>query len=380
MQRRRHVALTACAFACLALFAAPGAQAHSTPPTIVTSMNPISPALPPGIEVGLTASIAEELFVTNSSPTPLEVLATTGEPFLRIARSGVEANLASRDWWTSNDPNGAAPVPPSAKRGAPADWVKITTEPTWAWFDHRLHPAAVTIPLALQQANRSALLSRWSVPMRVAGQVTTVSGQVTYEPLRGGLLVRVDPPPAGIVAQILQGRLPGVLLTAPDRVDVAITGSDGSDFARITSRGVEVWTGSPTWVANVQARGEALSLGPPRWLRLSTTRSLTWLDPRLSAAQSVPSKVRNGGRTATVATWRIGLSVGGRAAALTGRVDWVPSATAARSHHTPVVPIAVGVAALIALLTGSVTWLRRRSKIGNIAATKEESGGAALKG
>lgn len=362
MQRRRYVPLTACAFACLGMVTAAPAHAHSTPPTIVTSLDSISPPLPPGIVVGLTASVAEELFVTNTSATALEVLATGGEPFLRIARTGVEANTASPDWWTSNDPTGASPVPSSAKRGAAPVWMKVTSASTWAWFDHRLHPNAVTIPFALQQASRSALLSRWSVPVRVAGQTTNLTGAVSYEPVRGGLLVHVAQQPDGVTAQILQGRLPGVLLTAAGTGDVAIAGSDGMDFARITPRGAEVWTASPTWIANVQARGEPLALGPPRWLRVSANRSLTWLDPRLAAGQAVSAAVRNAGKPAVVSRWRIGMTVAGAPAVLAGTVDWVP-ATKSRASGAPVaaiVAIVVIVGVIVFALILSLVMLRRR--------------------
>ena len=366
MQRRRLVIAAACAFACALLLGMPSADAHSTPPTIVTALDPIVPALPHGVVVGLTASIAEELYATNSTETVLAVLATDGEEFLRISKTGVQANVTSPDWWTSNNPGVTPSLPAYAKHGAAPRWVRVTAEPTWAWFDHRLHPVAVTVPAGLLKSNRTAVLSRWSVPM-VLDTPFTVSGTVSYQPIRGGFVTTIAAPPQGVTAQILQGRLPGVFLTAPEGTKVF--GANGADFARFTATGVEVWTGSLTWLTDRQARGEPLPVGTPHWAHVGDGTTLTWLEPRLAASSDVPERVLASRVPTAVKAWEIPISVYGSPARLSGEVEWVPAALPATAARRSALPFVIAGTLGIVAAGGALVFLRRRRRLGKIPAT-----------
>jgi len=127
----------------LSLGAAP-AQAHGLgDPAVRTVLDGVQPALPVGVGVDVRPSVVDELVLTNSTPVPMEVLARGGEAFLRLSSGGVQANLASPDWYTTGNPEGGAPVPPGVRGGRSTPrFVQVSALSTWAEFDPRLHPSA----------------------------------------------------------------------------------------------------------------------------------------------------------------------------------------------------------------------------------------------
>lgn len=371
---RSALALT-CLFVCataLGIAAAPSASAHTTPPTIVTTIESVQPSAPNGVSVAVATSVAEELVVTNTSSTPVEALSAKGEPFVRIVRGKVEGNFNNPDWWITNDPLGALHVPEAAKVGAAPRWVTVSSSDTWAWFDHRMHPSALVVPLAITNANRDALLSRWSVPLRYGDTALTVNGKVEYRPIRGGYFVRVNidtGKPDGvslITIGALQGRLPGLFVRVPKGHTLAIAGSDGKPFARIDDSGAEVYTASPTWIADQQARGNPPDGAPGRWLRVSTSPNLVWLDPRLAPDQDQPSAaiMAHDGITTIKMAEPIPVTIDGASTTIVGLVEWHPASSVGAKKSGGAgsfVLIGVGALAVLAGLVLVLRVLRRRA-------------------
>ena len=153
------------AFVALVLAPAP-ARAHSEIPGFRHVLDGVNPAVP-GVRIEVVTSAAAQLVAENPTPTPLEIVAEGGEGFLRIGASGVEANLASPDWYRSATPEGDGRVPSTAVAGATPNWVRISSDSAWGWFDHRLH--ATRADQAPAGARGGAIqLGSWTVPARSA--------------------------------------------------------------------------------------------------------------------------------------------------------------------------------------------------------------------
>jgi hypothetical protein len=273
-----------CLLLLVVLSAAP-ASAHEADPRVVTTLDEVSPALPAGVLVQAQAGIATQLVASNPTPTVLEVVGTSGRPFLRLSSAGVLADVGTEEFFTTSNPNGAAP---GTAQDGPPRWVQVSAGSSWGWYDHRLHPEQQAAP---QDELREVRLGGFEVPLRYGAQDVVARGTVRFRPLLGSFLVSADPGPQGLSVQALPGRLPAVFLSAPAGTDVAVAGRDGEPFLRITERGVEVNERSRTHVEDRQARGRAA--GPPSTtpafrLVAPGTRSYTWLDARLRYPDDLP--------------------------------------------------------------------------------------------
>jgi hypothetical protein len=316
------VATVALTVALVAGTAAP-ASAHSADPRVRTTLSAVEPALPAAVVVQVQASLAAQLVADNPTPTPLEVLGLSGEPFLRLSSAGVEADVTSEDFLSTSSPTGA--VPPEAGRDEPPRWVRISAGSSWGWFDHRLHPDDVTAPADVQRRVR---LSTWEVPLRYGGRPHVARGSVDVEPLLGAFVVTADPAAAPLAVQALPGRLPGVFLSNPERRPFTVLGVDGEPFLRFGPAGVEVNTASRTHVEDRQARGEGA--GPPSpeprfELVDAEGTSYTWLDVRLRYRDDLPpdDALRADGPV-VVDRWEVPVEGLEGVPALTGEVRWVP--------------------------------------------------------
>ncbi len=328
--RLSHVPVVLAATGTLLLVCAIPAAAHSADPRIVTTVEQVAPDLPGDVVIEARAGIASQLVAANPTTVPLEVLGRRGEPFLRLSRSGVEANLASPDFYETSNPNGSVAGAPAAVRaspGASARWVRISDGASWGWYDHRLHPASYPVPT---DQRIPAVLARFEVPFRYGTQAVRVTGQIVFKPLLGGLRVDGPDPVDGIAVDVLQGRLPGLLLRVTTAESVIVRGRDGEPFLRVAGRGVEVNLASRTYVEDRQARGE--QAGPPavdaRWKVVGGT-SYSWLDARLRYEQDAPDgKVRSSSEITTLRRWFVPVEVDGAQEQIAGTISWVPVADA----------------------------------------------------
>jgi hypothetical protein len=347
------------------------AAGHEADPRLETTVDEVVPPLPAAVVVQAQAGLAAQLVVDNPTPTVLEVLATGGEPFLRISSAGVQANLSSPDFFTTSNPTGATAGVPDAATSP--RWVQISTGSSWGWYDHRLHPPGLGPP---PDAERPARLAGWVVPLRYGDQPVEVRGSVRFQPLLGTFLVTADPAPDGLLVQALPGKLPGLFLSNPQRLPVTVLGRDGEPFVRFTERGVEVNVASRTHVEDRQARG--VPVGPPE----PTPRfelvepggtSYTWLDARLRYPQELPPPdVLMADRPTVVDDWQVPVLRDGQQGELTGEIRWVPQAAAAPPSaaapggtadepRSVTAPLALGLAGLAALAAG-VLAVRRRAR------------------
>jgi hypothetical protein len=299
----------------------------------------VEPPLP-GVTVQAAATLAEQLVVANPTPTVLEALAPTGEVFLRIGPDGVEGNLSSPAWYRSTTPDPGVVIPPEARAGAEPRWGRVSREPSWGWFDERMHRP------------------QFEVQLRYGDGIVRVRGHHEIPP-RGTFAYKLSTPlPVGLRAAVLGGFVPALSIEVTGDEVVAVSGAGGEPFARVGPSGAEVNEASPQWTLTAAARrqvptGAVGTAEAPRWRVVEAGPRLTWLDGRLA------------GRVGLSTQWEVPVTVGDRPAVLRGATTWVvaaeiPRLTLERSRpwwRGLAVPI--GVAAFGSVLLAASVLLRR---------------------
>jgi hypothetical protein len=337
------------------------AGAHEVDPSVLTVIDSIAPSVD-GVHIAVVTSVTTQLVATNDTDRVLEVLADSGEAFLRIGPDGVEANLASPTWYLTNSPLGTATVPAGVSAGDPPRWGRVSKERTWGWFDHRLHPNEVTSVLG------GADTPRFTISMRWGGTELTVRGHLEQRTSRVVYASTFESLPAadtGLVVQLLQGRAPGVLLQWSGRGEVVVEGAEGEPFARLSSTGAEVNRHSGTWQFSAQAQDQDLAGvdvdpgAPPDWFLVSPSPSLAWLDERALIADD-----------ATERAWEIPLTIAGEPATIRGRSSVTEVALGAGptagsgSDSGGGATVAVVLVAALASTAGVICLLRRPGRSG----------------
>lgn len=335
------------------------AGAHEGLPGLTNVLDSVTPPVP-GVGVQVVASVADELVVSNPTPTPLEVLAESGQPFLRIDASGVKANLNSASWYLDNDPIGAAPVPARAVPGAPADWVQVSAAPSWGWFDHRLHAQSLAVPPTTKRGV-AVRVSSWLVPMTYGHEAVTVRGHRQYRVPTGYLtsVLLGGPPGPGLEAGVVGGALPAFFLRSNAADTVVVLGPRGEPVAKLGPSGTSVNLASPTWVVTAEAQGQQPQVvvdpaGAPVWESISALPRLTWLEPRAGYGPAEPpTAVQRRSSPTVLIRWHVPLVLAsGRHLQLTGETLWVP--VQSLRHRSSGVPLDLGLGAM-GLLVG-VAW------------------------
>jgi len=364
--------VAAAAVLALAL-SAPRADAHGEgTPTIRTLIDEIEPA-PEGVRFQVLGNDVARLAATNRTDEDLLIESSQGEPFLRIGPRGTFANVSSPTWYASGNPDGIASAPDGVDLDGPPRWVKVSDEPEWTWFDHRLHPADLTLPQEAIEAQRTARLQDWTVSATLGDEELEVRGHVEYQPILGAIEPRIlssaQPTPQLQVA-ILRGRLPGLFLINLGPRPVTVLGSEGEPFARIGPRGVEVNVLSPTHFDDRLARGSVPSMpadadASPQWRKVASQPRYAWLDTRAQYTRNRPPRdIAEGGREVVLRRWDIPLEVAGRSIAVRGTTSWVPSGDAVAARRggdgglSAVIPLG-GVGALALAGALALRWRRR---------------------
>ena len=372
MTSRRSAAAVVGALLCLAAAALPGpAVAHESDPQIRTELTSVRPALPAEVVLQVQANIAPQLVVDNPTDVALDVLDSDGQPFLRISRDGVFANLESLDFYTTNNFSGSDAAAPRVvlERTSPAPprWARLSDGTSWGWFDHRLDPEGAQP----RDRSREAVLGTWTVPFRYGGRPVVVSGLARFAPVRGAFEVTADPAPEGLTVQVLQGRLPGLFVANTGSEAVTVLDDAGQPYVRLSPQGSELNVNSRLHLEDQRARGVATpEVSPGVRVEPFSGTSRTWLDTRLRyEAGSPPERALRIREPTVLDTWRIPVLLGTRPAALTGQVRWVPSSAAAltvqssppppdRRSTLPALVVSGGVIALL----GAALLARRASR------------------
>ena len=354
----------------LFLALSPGAvSAHQLDPSLRIVLDSVTPQLPGDVVIQARVSVAEQLVVANPTSTVLEVDADTGEPFLRVSSAGVFANEQSNFWYVSLAPFGLAQnvVAP----GAQPDWVQVSANYEWGWFDHRLHPSALSVSPAMRSAGKRAVVSTWTVKMRYGDEFVDVSGHIEFDPILGAIVPRLTSSPTpvpGLQAVVLPGPVPGVFLSNTSTSAVTVLGASGEPFLRLGPSDAEVNVLSPTWVDNLQVQDLPPTIAdpsaPPRWTKVADVPRFGWIDYRLAYPDSrPPDSVAHGSKVVTLVTWSIPLETSAGPSSLEGVTEWQPNgsglpAIAAQSRITPLISLGL----LVLAVAGYLAFRRVRRR------------------
>ena len=142
----------------------------------------VSPELP-GVSVRVL-EFGDQLEVVNRTGTELEVPGYSGEPYLRIGPDGVWRNALSPATWLNLDRYGRTPVPDDVDVDAAPRWEQVSTEPQYAWHDHRTHwmTEGRLPPDVAADPTRGHTVFEWTVPLRHGGTGVEVTGELTWDP------------------------------------------------------------------------------------------------------------------------------------------------------------------------------------------------------
>ncbi len=168
---------------------------------------------PAGLTVQALPGRLPGLFLSAQPGVEVTVLGRDGEPFLRIADTGVEVNQSSRTHVEDRAARGQAAGPPSP---TPDFRLVAAGARTYTWLDARLRYPAELPPDEVLRADGPTVLERWRVPVELDGRSLALTGEISWVPEAaaaarvGGV---VDAPDDGSVVPYAVGGA-GVLVLA----------------------------------------------------------------------------------------------------------------------------------------------------------------------
>jgi len=129
---------------------------------------------------GLTAKVIDAdqsmwLQVRPSATTVVLVLDYRGAPYLRFSGSGVAVNEESEMYYLNQNPSVSPPG--GLTRTTAPKWQAVTGAHAFTWRDGRLG-ALATVAVSPGTTD----VGRWRIPLRVAGALTAISGDLLYAP------------------------------------------------------------------------------------------------------------------------------------------------------------------------------------------------------
>ena len=182
---RLAVVLAGAGVAVLAmLVGAPPALAHGGGGGAATNwLSEVVSVRPAMAGVSVRLPDAGTVEVVSSSGRPVTVLGYDGEPYLRIAPSGVEENTLSPAAYLNRTSDGRTALPAGVDARAAPRWVRVAGGPAYRWHDHRTHWMSATLPpgVAAEPGARE-LVAEWTVGLRYGDVPVMVSGRLWWVP------------------------------------------------------------------------------------------------------------------------------------------------------------------------------------------------------
>ncbi|MGH9040529.1 MAG: hypothetical protein ACRDZ3_09885 [Acidimicrobiia bacterium] len=342
--KRFRVVLTLIALVAVPLAGPPPAEAHTGDFLASPIFEGNDPEIP-GLEVDIVYTANYQFLLTNPSATELVIIADTGEPFIRIGPEGAFGNFNSPAWYSSNVPDGLLPsqIPKRAKPGASVepDWAKVSKDPTWGWYDHRLHPVERYVQKEVQQSRVPVKLGSWEVPVKYGDKAGEIRGRFEYKPQLGtyeAVLRSSETPAKDVTVAVVSAQVPAIFLQNNSPETVTVLGAEGEPFVRIGPN-VEVNLHSPSYIQMQQAiaktpesaegvgQVEADADSPPNWQQVQKSPQWRWLEFRAAPPPGDPPKeVTDREDPTTVKNWSVPILVGETRMEVSGITQFVPIA------------------------------------------------------
>ncbi len=340
---------------------APHAAAHGDDPLLTVRLDSVEGA-PEGLTVQVQTSVSEQMVVSNVTTTPLKVLDPSGRPFLEVSSEGVRVDVRNPFFYRTLGPPDAPVAPPASasdgEPGATSQWRLATTEPSWGWFDPRLHPA--------DTADGTGVVASWEIPLVSGSEPLTARGSLVREPMLGSWMPGRVQAPDGIAVQLLPGKHPAVALTRGSAGSAVVLDDAGQPMLRLDGDGVALDPLSDA-ALTTSATPAAPGAGGDGLSKVGDGSFHAWLDTRVQPLQGAPEDPSQ----VSAQSWEIPVVVDGEETTVTGEWLWQPTDTAlAPAAEAPrdggsSVPLAGAV--LVAGLAGAVGLrlaVRRRSAPG----------------
>jgi hypothetical protein len=115
------------------------------------------------------------MWMKASPRTTVTVLDYRGAPYLRFDAQGVFVNQASAMWYLNQVPAQTPPLGLTAH--TPPRWQHASSGHSYEWHDGRLHALA-----SAARAPGATFIGHWTVPLRVGGVPTAITGGLYYAP------------------------------------------------------------------------------------------------------------------------------------------------------------------------------------------------------
>jgi hypothetical protein len=345
---------------------APAASAHeASDPELSAVLDTLAPEMP-GVSMTVqTTRLGSQFVLENPTPTEVTILSSVGDPLFRVGPEGVLGNFRSPEWYTSKVPGGAVSIPEkAAEKGRPV-WVRVSDEPAWGWFDHRLHAANLDPEQKAETAPLEAF-GTWSVPLKYGEALGSVDGHFEYRPSLGQFtptLSETQPAP-GVTLTALQGNpTPGVAIDNAGPSEVVVLGAEEEPYLRITPNGTEANQLSPTWVSSQDPSAVAGSAAdpaaPPQWVPVGTTGQYSFTLERASPDQELAGLYALSSPT-VVREWTVSLLVDGERIDVAGETTMTPAGYQSGWGFWAVAGLVL--AALV--VAAAVVWFLRRRAAG----------------
>jgi hypothetical protein len=132
-----------------------------------------------GVPNGVTAQVVDgyvRMWMRAAPTDTVVVLDYRGAPYLRFSPDGVQVNHNSEMFYLNMTP---VPVPPPADLTSttPPHWTSVSSGHSYEWHDGRLQALA-----SIAVAPGTRFLGRWSIPLRIGGRPTAISGGLWHAP------------------------------------------------------------------------------------------------------------------------------------------------------------------------------------------------------
>ena len=344
--------------AAFATFLFTGSIAHAHQEIAIYALSVIHEVTPAvdGLDIRVAELTAPVVIATNRTGEPFVVEGVDGEPFLRLHRGRVEANLHSPTAYRAADPTGERPLPEGLAPDKPPRWSLLARKATWSWFDPR-------IEYERGQHNE------WTIPATIGGRRLTIDGGFEAMEGHGHFQTELDSAPneRGLEIRMFDGSVPGMLARNTSSKLLLVPGRQGEPFLKIGPRGVFGNERSPDfYVSGSQTirkvPPDADPTASPEWVRLSSEPVWSWLEHRARLPATAGHRGALGTTRHTILSWTTPLTFGGTDLEIEGHVEWIPPRVADVAPASESALDRWGPPLLLALLAGAITALVLRLK------------------
>jgi hypothetical protein len=150
------------------------ALAHGRNAPVATNFQARVDHLPAGVEAKVVDG-DRKLWLRVPSSSTLIVLGFQREPYIRFDHAGVELNLRSPTTYL-NQPRLQYASRATSVTARP-DWKRVTRAHAYSWHENRLHALE-----RLVHGGDARVVGRWSVPLQLEGNVSAITGTLSYVP------------------------------------------------------------------------------------------------------------------------------------------------------------------------------------------------------